>query len=97
MICIKQLPRGANKGGLFHDKCPTLTSNSFEPNNHVLQIKNENIQKMVLSYFVILVEVNGIKRMKRTEEYTLKMERCKQFKQCREGINTLKSYCNTIE
>ena len=37
-ICIKQLPRGANKGGLFHDKCPTLTSNSFEHNNHVLQI-----------------------------------------------------------
>ena len=39
LICIKQLPRGANKGGLFHDKCPTLTSNSFEHNNHVLQIK----------------------------------------------------------
>ena len=36
-ICIKQLPRGANKGGLFHDKCPTLTSNSFEHNNHVLK------------------------------------------------------------
>ena len=36
LICIKQLPRGANKGGLFHDKCPTLTSNSFEHNNHVL-------------------------------------------------------------
>lgn len=35
-ICIKQLPRGANKGGLFHDKCPTLTSNSFEHNNHVI-------------------------------------------------------------
>lgn len=39
LICIKQLPRGANKGGLFFDKCPTLTSNSFEHNNHVLQIK----------------------------------------------------------
>ena len=39
LICIKQLPRGANKGGLFHDKSPTLTSNSFEHNNHVLQIK----------------------------------------------------------
>ena len=39
LICIKQLPRGANKGGLFKDKCPTLTSNSFEHNNHVLQIK----------------------------------------------------------
>ena len=38
-ICIKQLPRGANKGGLFFDKSPTLTSNSFEHNNHVLQIK----------------------------------------------------------
>lgn len=37
LICIKQLPRGANKGGLFHDKCPTLTSNSFEHNNHVLK------------------------------------------------------------
>ena len=38
-ICIKQLPRGANKGGLFFDKSPTLTHNSFEHNNHVLQIK----------------------------------------------------------
>ena len=36
LICIKQLPRGANKGGLFHDKSPTLTSNSFEHNNHVI-------------------------------------------------------------
>ena len=39
LICIKQLPRCANKCGLFHDKSPTLTSNSFEHNNHVLQIK----------------------------------------------------------
>ncbi len=37
LICIKQLPRGANKGGLFFDKSPTLTSNSFEHNNHVLK------------------------------------------------------------
>ena len=36
---IIQRARGANKGGLFHDKSPTLTSNSFEHNNHVLQIK----------------------------------------------------------
>jgi DNA (cytosine-5)-methyltransferase 1 len=36
LICIKQLPRGDNKGVLFHDKCPTLTSNSFEHNNHVI-------------------------------------------------------------
>ena len=36
LICIKQLPRGANKGGLFFDKSPTLISNSFEHNNHVI-------------------------------------------------------------
>ena len=34
---IIQRARGANKGGLFQDKCPTLTSNSFEHNNHVLK------------------------------------------------------------
>ena len=44
LICIKQLPRGANKGGLFQDKCPTLTSNSFEHNNHVL--KNYRIRRL---------------------------------------------------
>ena len=44
LICIKQLPRGANKGGLFHDKCPTLTSNSFEHNNHV--IKDYRIRRL---------------------------------------------------
>ena len=38
-LCISQRARGANKGGLFHDKCPTLTSNSFEHNNHVLKDK----------------------------------------------------------
>ena len=44
LICIKQLPRGANKGGLFQDKCPTLTSNSFEHNNHVL--KDHRIRRL---------------------------------------------------
>ena len=34
---IIQRARGANKGGLFQDKCPTLTSNSFQHNNHVLK------------------------------------------------------------
>ena len=41
---IIQRARGANKGGLFHDKCPTLTSNSFEHNNHVL--KNYRIRRL---------------------------------------------------
>ena len=44
LICIKQLPRGANKGGLFKEKCPTLTSNSFQHNNHVL--KNNRIRRL---------------------------------------------------
>lgn len=34
---IIQKARGYNKGGLFFDKCPTLTQNSFEHNNHVQQ------------------------------------------------------------
>lgn len=37
---IIQKSRGFNKGGLFEEKSPTLTSNSFEHNNHVLQRKN---------------------------------------------------------
>lgn len=36
---IIQKSRGFNKGGLFEDKSPTLTSNSFEHNNHVVQRK----------------------------------------------------------
>lgn len=46
-LCISQRARGANKGGLFHDKCPTLTSNSFEHNNHVLHIKKNNLVKQL--------------------------------------------------
>ena len=34
---IIQKARGYNKGGLFFDKSPTLTQNSFEHNNHVQQ------------------------------------------------------------
>ena len=41
---IIQRARGANKGGLFFDKSPTLTSNSFEHNNHVLQIKEATLK-----------------------------------------------------
>ena len=33
-VRIKQSGRGYNKGGM-HDICPTITSNSFEHNNHV--------------------------------------------------------------
>lgn len=36
---IIQKSRGFNKGGLFENKSPTLTSNSFEHNNHVVQRK----------------------------------------------------------
>ncbi|MCO6551531.1 MAG: DNA cytosine methyltransferase [Gilliamella sp.] len=34
-IAIIQLPRGKNKGAVFTDKSPTLTSNSWEHNNFV--------------------------------------------------------------
>ncbi|MCP4492120.1 MAG: hypothetical protein GY820_33155, partial [Gammaproteobacteria bacterium] len=34
-LVIIQKARGYNKGGKFTDKSPTLTSNSFEHNNHV--------------------------------------------------------------
>lgn len=36
MLYITQRPRGYNKGGIFTEKCPTLTKNSFEQNNHVV-------------------------------------------------------------
>ena len=36
LVGIVQKPRGKNKGGVKTEKSPTLTSNSFEQNNHVL-------------------------------------------------------------
>lgn len=36
VVGIKQKPRGKNNGGLHVEKSPTLTSNSFEHNNHVI-------------------------------------------------------------
>lgn len=41
-VLLIQKGRGFNKGGLFHDKSPTLTSNSWENNNHVAQCVDEN-------------------------------------------------------
>ncbi|MBD8389641.1 DNA cytosine methyltransferase [Dysgonomonas sp. BGC7] len=35
---IIQLGRGFNKGGMHKDKTPTLTKNSWEHNNHVIQL-----------------------------------------------------------
>jgi DNA-cytosine methyltransferase len=34
-VCIMQKARGFNKGGIHTDKSPTLTSNSWEHNNHL--------------------------------------------------------------
>lgn len=34
-IAIHQRPRGYNKGGLFTEKSPTLSSNSWQDNNHL--------------------------------------------------------------
>lgn len=33
-----QIPRGKNKGGLHSDKSPTITSNSWEYNNKVIEV-----------------------------------------------------------
>lgn len=33
---IVQKPRGFNKGGLFKEKAPTISSNSWEHNNHII-------------------------------------------------------------
>jgi DNA (cytosine-5)-methyltransferase 3A len=37
LYAIEQRPRGKNKGGLHTEKSPTLTSNSFEHNNKLLE------------------------------------------------------------
>lgn len=39
---ILQRGRGFNKGGIHEEKSPTLSSNSFEHNNHVIQINKGN-------------------------------------------------------
>jgi DNA (cytosine-5)-methyltransferase 3A len=42
IVAIFQTPRGKNKGGLHKEKSPTLTSNSFEHNNHVVSVALRN-------------------------------------------------------
>ena len=37
-VVIHQKPRGKNKGNIFKD-CPTISSNSFEHNNHIDNIR----------------------------------------------------------
>lgn len=44
MTLILQRPRGFNKGGMFEEKSPAVTSNSFEQNNHV--IGNSRIRRL---------------------------------------------------
>lgn len=39
LVLIFQRPRGANMGGIFKMKTPTVSSNSFEQNNLVVQMK----------------------------------------------------------
>lgn len=41
---IQQKPRGNNKGGLFTDKAPTLTSNSWEHNNHLVLVGTADLK-----------------------------------------------------
>lgn len=44
---ILQIPRGKNNGGIYSEKSPTLTANSWEHNNKVVQIGllgNKNVQ-----------------------------------------------------
>lgn len=43
-IGILQKGRGNNKGGLFTDKAPTLTSNSWEHNNHLVLVGMANLK-----------------------------------------------------
>jgi DNA (cytosine-5)-methyltransferase 3A len=43
---ILQRPRGKNKGGAFSEKAPTLTGNSWEQNNLVVEMKDESIKQI---------------------------------------------------
>lgn len=44
LICVVQLGRGFNKGGLHQDKTPTVSSNSWEQNN--LVINKSNVRRL---------------------------------------------------
>ncbi len=39
---ILQRPRGNNQGNVFPNKAPTLTSNSWQTNNHVMEVRQLN-------------------------------------------------------
>lgn len=41
-VAIQQRPRGKNKGGLHTEKAPTLTSNSYEHNNHLVEVRHKS-------------------------------------------------------
>lgn len=49
-VGILQKARGNNKGGLFTDKAPTLTSNSWEHNNHLFVIRQKSSALLATMY-----------------------------------------------
>lgn len=44
LVFIQQRARGNNKGGLFYEKAPTLTSNSWESNNHLVLVGTADLK-----------------------------------------------------
>lgn len=44
LVCIQQRGHGFNKGNLFEEKSPSVTSNSWEQNNHVVQLNERQLK-----------------------------------------------------
>ena len=56
-----QIPRGKNKGGIHSDKSPTITSNSWEYNNKVIEVLGCALRTWPR------IRTGGVNRVKRPE------------------------------
>lgn len=52
LLCLIQSPRGANVGGLYTDKSPTLTANSWEQNNLIMRKTDKSCESVTSDFSI---------------------------------------------
>lgn len=80
-VGILQKARGNNKGGLFTDKAPTLTSNSWEHNNHlVLAYRNSKDKHGNIIYWRKLTPLECERLQTLPDGYTAQVSNSQRYK-----------------
>lgn len=64
-VAIEQRPRGKNSGGIHTEKSPTITSNSWEHNHHVIYRPCERIKDGSSGHIANATDIKGMDCIKR--------------------------------